>query len=203
MIICYTLPDICYTLPEIWCVTNVILIFHFGLFFAILPPDSPKNEKLKRMKKLSGGIIILHNCTKNQDHILYYSEIWHMMDVIVIFHFGLFFALSPWGFNWGRQLAIFADHWTTNALKVAGYKSITIIYFFLSEIIFRERIAALSNNDRFDNYKIFLRNIWHFSVITRINCFYFFHIYLKDTWKNFVVNKWTIHNSYCEVQSVM
>ena len=73
MIICYTLPDICYTLPEIWCVTNVILIFHFGLFFAILPPDSPKNEKLKKMKKLSGGIIILYNCTKNQDHILYCS----------------------------------------------------------------------------------------------------------------------------------
>ena len=29
---------ICYTVPEIWCVTDVIVIFHFGLFFALLPP---------------------------------------------------------------------------------------------------------------------------------------------------------------------
>ena len=28
---------ICYTVPEIWCVTDVIVIFHFGLFFALLP----------------------------------------------------------------------------------------------------------------------------------------------------------------------
>ena len=28
---------ICYTVPEIWCVTDVI-IFHFGLFFALSPP---------------------------------------------------------------------------------------------------------------------------------------------------------------------
>ena len=27
---------ICYTVPEIWCVTDII-IFHFGLFFALLP----------------------------------------------------------------------------------------------------------------------------------------------------------------------
>ena len=29
---------ICYTVPEIWCMTDVIVIFHFGLFFALLPP---------------------------------------------------------------------------------------------------------------------------------------------------------------------
>ena len=27
---------ICYIVPEIWCVTDVIVIFHFGLFFALL-----------------------------------------------------------------------------------------------------------------------------------------------------------------------
>ena len=26
------------TVPEIWCMTDVIVIFHFGLFFALLPP---------------------------------------------------------------------------------------------------------------------------------------------------------------------
>ena len=29
---------ICYTVPEIWHMTDVIVIFHFGLFFALLPP---------------------------------------------------------------------------------------------------------------------------------------------------------------------
>ena len=29
---------ICYTVPEIWHVTDVIVIFYFGLFFALLPP---------------------------------------------------------------------------------------------------------------------------------------------------------------------
>ena len=29
---------ICYTVPEIWCMTDVIVIFHFGLFFPLLPP---------------------------------------------------------------------------------------------------------------------------------------------------------------------
>ena len=28
---------ICYTAPEIWCIMDVIVIFHFGLFFAVLP----------------------------------------------------------------------------------------------------------------------------------------------------------------------
>ena len=29
---------ICYTVPEIWRITDLIVIFHFGLFFALLPP---------------------------------------------------------------------------------------------------------------------------------------------------------------------
>ena len=28
----------CYTVPEIRCMTDVIVIFHFGLFFSLLPP---------------------------------------------------------------------------------------------------------------------------------------------------------------------
>ena len=27
----------CYTVPEIWCMTDIIVTFHFGLFFALLP----------------------------------------------------------------------------------------------------------------------------------------------------------------------
>ena len=36
---------ICYTVPDIWHVTDVIVIFNAGLFFAFLPPNSPKNQK--------------------------------------------------------------------------------------------------------------------------------------------------------------
>ena len=56
---------ICYTVPEIRCVTNVIVVFHFGLFFCPFTPWQPKNENFKKMwkKKTPGDIIILHNCT--------------------------------------------------------------------------------------------------------------------------------------------
>ena len=37
-----------HTVPEIWHVTNVIVIFHFGLFFASY---NPKNQNFKQMKK--------------------------------------------------------------------------------------------------------------------------------------------------------
>ena len=35
---------ICYNVPEIWHLRNVITIFHFGPFFALLHPNSPKNQ---------------------------------------------------------------------------------------------------------------------------------------------------------------
>ena len=86
---------------------------------------------------------------------------------------GQAFTIEHRSFSWGRRLAIFANHWTTNDLNVAGHKSITIIYFFLS-------------------------------VIARINYIsIFFRIYLKDSLKKFVVIIWTIHNSYCEVQTAI
>ena len=72
-----------YTVPEIWHVTDVIVTFHFGPFFALYPPPQypsltcPKNEIFKKMKKTPGDIIILHNCTKNHYHMLYRS--WDMV----------------------------------------------------------------------------------------------------------------------------
>ena len=53
--------------------TDVIAIFHFGLFFAVLPPNSPKNQTFKKMKKNPGDIIILNTCTKNYDQMMYGS----------------------------------------------------------------------------------------------------------------------------------
>ena len=96
---------ICYTVPEKWHVTHVIFIFDFWLFFALLPPNSPKNQNFEKIKKLPGDIIILHVCTKNHNHKTQtlkiviicntVPEIWHVTDVIVTFHFELFFPLLP------------------------------------------------------------------------------------------------------------
>ena len=37
-----------YTVPEMWCMTDKIAIFHFGLFFALLPSNSAKNQNFKK-----------------------------------------------------------------------------------------------------------------------------------------------------------
>ena len=50
---------ICYTVPEIWCLMDVIVVFHFGIFFALLAPSSPKNENFKTIKKQIPGDIII------------------------------------------------------------------------------------------------------------------------------------------------
>ena len=42
---------ICYTVPEIWHMTDVISIFHFGLFFPLLPTNNPKNQNFEKIKK--------------------------------------------------------------------------------------------------------------------------------------------------------
>ena len=63
-----------YTVPEIWRVTDVVCIFHFGLFLALLPPaptppTAPIND-LKIENKVPGNIITLHMCTRNYDHMV-------------------------------------------------------------------------------------------------------------------------------------
>ena len=106
------------------------------------------------------------------------------------------------GVSWGRQPGIFTNHWTTNELKAAGDKSLTIIYFFLSEKFFCEKMVSPSNDDRFDN-KIFLPNIWHFPGITRINYVSIFSIIILKINERTLLYIWTIGTSYFEVQSVI
>ena len=52
---------------------QMYLFFIFGHFFHFYPPNSPKNQNFKKMKKAPGNIIILHQCTKNYDHMLFCS----------------------------------------------------------------------------------------------------------------------------------
>ena len=94
-----------YTVSKIWSVTNVIGIFHFGLFFALLhitpspPPNSPKNEQIKKQKKKKHLEISSFNTIVPKITIICFTvpEIWHVMDAIVIFHFGfVFFSRFPY-----------------------------------------------------------------------------------------------------------
>ena len=70
---------------------------HFGPFLPFYPPPptNPKNQNFKNEKNAwrCGDIIILYKCTTNHDmlHCSWYT----MIDLILIFTSGLFFALSP------------------------------------------------------------------------------------------------------------
>ena len=46
----------------------------FGLIFAFLPLYGPRKSKFWKMKKFEGDIIILHMCTKNNNHMMYSSR---------------------------------------------------------------------------------------------------------------------------------
>ena len=77
--------NIYYTVPEIWHVTYVIIIFHFGLFFALLLPLPPliaqKIKILKKWKKCLDIIILQYICVpKIMIRSYTVPEIWCMMD---------------------------------------------------------------------------------------------------------------------------
>ena len=66
-----------YTVSGIQHVTDVIVIFHFGLLLVLLPRKMRiSKKKKKKKKKTPRDTIILHKCTKNHDQKLYYS--WDM-----------------------------------------------------------------------------------------------------------------------------
>ena len=44
-----------------------------GHFFLFPPLMIPKNKNLKKIERVPGDIIILHMCTINEDHMMYYS----------------------------------------------------------------------------------------------------------------------------------
>ena len=84
---------ICYTVLEIWHVTDVIVLFHFGQFAHSTPLTAQKmkiSKKWKEHLKISSFYTIVPKLM-----IICYTvpEKWYVTDVIVIFHFGLFFVL--------------------------------------------------------------------------------------------------------------
>ena len=80
---------ICYTVSEIWHVTDVTFIFHFCLFFALLPPLQPKNWKIQKNENTPGDITSFYTSVpKIMIKCSIVPETWCMTDVIVIFHLG-------------------------------------------------------------------------------------------------------------------
>ena len=81
MIIGYTVPEICH-------VTDIIVIFHFGLFLALFyPANTPKYENLQKWKNYLKISSFYTSVLK--DMIICYTvpEIWHVTSVIVIWAF--------------------------------------------------------------------------------------------------------------------
>ena len=72
-----------------WWVTFFVILHHFLTFDST---NDLKNQNFEKMKSVE----IWSRCIKNHDHMLYYPWVWLRTDVIVIFHFGLFFALLPY-----------------------------------------------------------------------------------------------------------
>ena len=70
---------ICFIVPEIWHLTDVIVSFHFGLFFALLPPSPLTSWKKMKKEKQTPGYIILHKYIKNHYHMLYCP--WDMVPI--------------------------------------------------------------------------------------------------------------------------
>ena len=60
------------------------------VIFSLLPPFTTWKIKILKKWKKPGDIIIIHNCIKNHDHMVYCS--WDMVyGCNFIFHFGQFF----------------------------------------------------------------------------------------------------------------
>ena len=95
---------------------DVIVIFHFGLFFALLPsplfcsfsPNSRKNENSTKMKNTVGDIVILHKFTKNHDHMLCRS--WDMACDTCNFCFSFWAIFCTFTISVLKSLYQGADH---------------------------------------------------------------------------------------------
>ena len=69
--------------------------FSFWAISALLPPNSPKNKKWKKWKNHLEISSFYTSVPKIMIICYTICEIWHVTYAILIFHFGLFFALSP------------------------------------------------------------------------------------------------------------
>ena len=60
-----------YSSWDIECDRQKLVIMGHFLPFYTPPPKKPKKQNFEKMKKVTGDIIILHKCTKNDNHMRY------------------------------------------------------------------------------------------------------------------------------------
>ena len=77
---------------EVWQTKLFVILGHFLHFYL---SNNPKNQNFEKMKKHLEISSFYKNVPKNMIICYNIPKIWRMTDVIVIFHFGLFFALLP------------------------------------------------------------------------------------------------------------
>ena len=64
--------------------------FNFRPFFTLLPQKRPEKSKFWKNEKTPGDTVILRSVPKIMIICYNVPEIWHVTDVIFIFHFELF-----------------------------------------------------------------------------------------------------------------
>ena len=80
--------------PQIWSATDRTFC-HFGQFFALLPPNYPKNQIFEKIKKLPGDIIMLHRCAINVNHMMYGSSDMMRDRQSFLSFWTVFFSFTP------------------------------------------------------------------------------------------------------------
>ena len=114
-----------------------------GLFLPFYNTNNPKNQNFEKMKKTLGDIIILHKCTKNHNHMLYYS--WDMAHNGCNFYFSFraifcpFTSLTAWKIKiykkWKKHLEI-SFYNTASKIMIICY-TVPEIWRLTDVIIFR------------------------------------------------------------------
>ena len=74
---------------------QMYLFFILGYFLPFYPHNSPKNGNVKKRKKHLEILSFYASVPKIRVIRYTIPETWRVTDVIVIFHFGLFFPLLP------------------------------------------------------------------------------------------------------------
>ena len=98
--------------------TDVIVIFHFGLYFALLPASSPENENIRKLTKTLRDMITLHKCTKHHDHRLYC--LWDIVCAgfnCCFLFWGIFYPFNPVT-AWKMKIS---ENWKKKHLEISSF----------------------------------------------------------------------------------
>ena len=115
----------------IWCTVSEIqneayrIFCHFWPFFALLPPNDPKNQNFETMKKIPGDIVLLHMCAINEDHMIYVSRNVRCNWQHFLLFWAIFYSFTPLTTqkikilkNWKKYLEILPFYTCAPQMKI-------------------------------------------------------------------------------------